>query len=143
MHIPRGFHIDGAKNRCDYVLQLKKNLYGLKLESYNWSELLTAGLFKLHFKQSKLDPCLYTQDNFICDIYVDDTIFRSPEESKIDKCISKVKYLNFILIYEGEIESFLGIKIETTATEDETRSMTQPALIDTIVKPMGLEDDSK
>ena len=44
MHIPRGFHVDGAKNRADYVLKLKKNLYGLKQASYSWNELLKAGL---------------------------------------------------------------------------------------------------
>ena len=30
MHIPRGFHVDGAKDRSGYVLKLKKTLYGLK-----------------------------------------------------------------------------------------------------------------
>ena len=45
--------------RSDYVLKLKKNLYGLKQAAYNWSELLKAGLFKLGFKQRKVDPCLY------------------------------------------------------------------------------------
>ena len=30
MHIPRVFHVDGAKDRSDYVLKLKKTLYGLK-----------------------------------------------------------------------------------------------------------------
>ena len=39
MHIPRGFHVDGAKDRFDYILTLKKNPYGLKKSSYNWSGL--------------------------------------------------------------------------------------------------------
>ena len=30
MHIPRGFHVDDAKDRSEYVLKLKKNLYGFK-----------------------------------------------------------------------------------------------------------------
>ena len=42
MHIPSVFHVNGAKNRVDYVLKLKKNLYGLNQASYNWSELLNA-----------------------------------------------------------------------------------------------------
>ena len=84
MHIPRGFHVDGAKKRSDYVLKLKKNLYGLKQASFNWSQLLKAGLLKLGFKQSKVDPCLYLKEDVICAIYVDDTIFWSPGDANID-----------------------------------------------------------
>ena len=50
MHIPRGYHGDGAIDRSEYVLKLKKNLYGLKQANYNWSELLKAGLLKLGIK---------------------------------------------------------------------------------------------
>ena len=50
MYISKSFHTDGAKNRADYVLKLKKNLYGLKQATYNWSELLKVGLLKLSFK---------------------------------------------------------------------------------------------
>ena len=75
MHIPRCFHVDGTKNRSEYVLKLKKNVYRLKQVSYNWSQLLRVGLFKLGFKQSKVDPCLYLKEDVICAIYVDDTIF--------------------------------------------------------------------
>ena len=78
MLTPRRFHVDGAKDSSDYVLKLKKNLHGLKQASYNWSELLKVGLFKLGFKQSKLDPCLYLKEGVICAIYVDDIIFWSP-----------------------------------------------------------------
>ena len=55
MYISKSFHTDGAKNRADYVLKLKKNLYGLKQAAYNWSELLKVGLLKLSYKQSKVD----------------------------------------------------------------------------------------
>ena len=141
MHIPRGYHVDGAKDRSEYVLKLKKNLYGLKQASYNWSELLKAGLLKLGFKQSKVDPCLYLKEDMICAIYVDDTIFWSPNEIKIDETISELKALNFDLTDEGEVDSFLGIKIDTA--DDGTITMSQPALIETIIKSLGLEDDSK
>ena len=75
MHLPRGFHVDDAKLRSNYTLKLKKNIYSLEQSSYNWSELLKAGLMKLNFTWNKVDPCLYFKDNFICAIYVDDTIF--------------------------------------------------------------------
>ena len=141
MHLPRGFHVDDAKHRSDYVLKLKKNLYGLKQASYNWSELLKAGLTKLDFKQSKVDPCLYFKDDVICAIYVDGTIFWSPDDTKIDQTISELKALDFDLTDEGVVDSFLGIKIDTK--EDGTIAMSQPALTDTIIETLGLENDSK
>ena len=141
MHLPRGLHVDDAKHRSDYVLKLKKNLYGLKQASYNWSELLKSGLIQLGFTQSKVDPCLYFKDDVICAIYVDDTIFWSPDDTKIDQTITELKALNFDLTDEGEVDSFLGIKIETT--DDNTITMSQPALTDTIIKTLGLEKDSK
>ena len=91
MNILRGYHVDGAKDRSEYVLKLKKNLYGLKQASYNWSELIKAGLLKLNFKQSKVDPCLYLKEDMIFAIYVDDTIFWSPNEANIDRTISELK----------------------------------------------------
>ena len=63
------------------------------------------------------------------------------DESEIDKCISELKVFNFDLTDEGEVDSLLGIKIDTE--KDKTMFMTQPALIDTIIKSIGLEDDSK
>ena len=91
MHLPRGFHIDDAKHRSDYVLKFKKNLYGLKQASYNWSELLKPGLIQLGFTQSKVDAYLYSKDDVICAIYVDDTIFWLPDDSNIDQTITELK----------------------------------------------------
>ena len=73
--------------------------------------------------------------------YVDDTIFWSPNEIKIDEIIGELKALNFDLTDEGEVDSFLGIKIDTE--DDGTITMSQPALIETIIKSLGLENDSK
>ena len=95
MNIPAGYHVGDNTTGDKYVLKLKKNLYGLKQASYNWSELLKAGLLQLGFKQSEVDPCLYFKQDVICAIYVDDIIFWSPTESNIDSTISELKELNF------------------------------------------------
>ena len=68
MHIPAGYHVEGEQDRSKYVMKLKKNLYGLKQASYNWSELLKAGLIQLGFKPSQVDPCLYIKDEILCGI---------------------------------------------------------------------------
>ena len=52
MNIPAGYHVGDNTTGEKYVLKLKKNLYGLKQTSYNWSELLKPGLLQLEFKQS-------------------------------------------------------------------------------------------
>ena len=61
--------------------------------------------------------------------------------TNIDRTISELKALNFDLTDEGEVDSFLGIKIDTK--DNGTITMSQPALIGTIIKSMGLENDSK
>ena len=73
MHLPAGFDVNG--DRSKYVLKLKKNLYGLKQASFNWSEMLKSGLIEIGFTPSKVDPCVYYKDNIICAVYVDDTVF--------------------------------------------------------------------
>ena len=78
-------------------------------------------------QKSIVDPCLYFKDNLICDIYVNDTIFWSPSDSKIDQIISGLKGLNFEFTDEGDVDSFLGIKIDTT--DDDTVTMLQSSLI--------------
>ena len=93
MHITEGLHVDSSMSWSEYVLKLNKKVYGLKQASYNWSELLKAGLLQLGFKQSIVDPCLYIKDDILCAICVDDTLLFSPNESKIDKVISKLKKL--------------------------------------------------
>ena len=91
--------------------------------------MLKAGLLKLNFIQSKADPCLFYKNNIVCAIYVDDTIFWSPDESIIDTTISELKSLNFDLTDEGDVDSFLGVKIDT----DEDGA---------IIKSLGLDKQS-
>ena len=105
MEIPAGFYHKDSDSTKDYVLRLKKNLYGLKQASFNWSELLKAGLLKQGFKQSQIDPCLYIKNNIICVVYVDDTIFFASDESIIDKEISSLKSNGFELTDKGEVDS--------------------------------------
>ena len=103
--------------------------------------MLKSGLIEIGFTPSKVDPCVYYKDNIICAVYVDDTVFWSPDESKIDKVISDLKTLKFELTDEGEVDSFLGIKIDKDKEGNIT--MTQSGLTDTIIKAVGLENDSK
>ena len=103
--------------------------------------MLKSGLMEIGFTPSKVDPCVYYKDNIICAVYVDDTVFWSPDESNIDKVISDLKSLKFELTDEEEVDSFLGINIDKD--KDGNITMTHRGLTDAIIKFVGLENDSR
>ena len=140
MHIPAGFYYENPLNNNYKVLKLKRNLYGLTVASRNWFLKLSKGLFDRGFKPSEIDPCLYIKDDIICLVYVDDTIFFAKEEKVIDDMITELQK-DFDLTDEGDVEAFLGIKIEHHTNGD--ISMSQPGLIDSILNDVGLKHDSK
>lgn len=140
MEIPDGYDM-GDKSKDEYCLKLLKNLYGLKQAAYNWNSLLSAGLQTLGFKPSPNDPCLYIKKDIICVVYVDDTLFYSKTNEKIDETISQLKKLNFDLTDEGDVDAFLGVKVEQN--EDNSIKMSQPDLISRVIETLGLESSSK
>ena len=116
-------------------------MYGLKQASYNWHNLLKAGLLKLGFKQSIHEPCLFLKDGILCVVYVDDTLFFAKSDSIIDQHISKLRKLNFDLTEEGEVTQFLGVEI--VKDQNGHITMTQTGLIDNVIELLGLTGDSK
>jgi hypothetical protein len=86
MEVPRGCNVSG--NRDDYVLKLKKNLYGQKQEGKNWYNHMRKGLRRLGFKQSKVDECVFYKGNTIFFAYVDDGCFVGPDAKEIDGIIA-------------------------------------------------------
>jgi hypothetical protein len=85
MAILSGFSING--NCKDYVLKLRKNLYGQKQAGHIWNQHLHAGLTKkLGFIQSEVDLCVYYQGTLIFLLYTDDSqsMLISPDDLEID-----------------------------------------------------------
>ena len=140
MEIPDGYDL-GDKSKHDHCLQLVKNCYGLKQAAHNWNNLLTSGLISLGFKQSDHDPCLFCKEDVICVVYVDDTLFFSKDREKVNKVISQLQKLDFELTDEGDVEAFLGIKVDQLP--DGTIKMSQPDLINRVIETLGLEKQSK
>ena len=139
MEIPDGYTPNGHPKTK--VLQLLKNLYGLKQAAFHWNELLRSGLIKLGFTQSAIDPCLFLKKGIICAVYVDDTIFLADNDKIIDEHISSLKALDFDLTDEGDIEAFLGVQVERTLDENgnvTSIKMSQPGLTENITKALGL-----
>jgi len=78
--MPRGF------SEPNKVLKLKRCLYGLKQATRNCFQFLQANLEDIGFQpQTEVDPCLFISKNCICLVYVDDTLFFSPEPKYIDE----------------------------------------------------------
>jgi hypothetical protein len=75
--------------RSNHVYKLSKALYGPKQAPRAWYERLRDFLLSKDFKIGKVDTTLFTKrigkDLFVCQIYVDDIIFGSTNESFCDE----------------------------------------------------------
>ncbi len=112
MNIPKGVSVP-AGNSKDYVLKLKRNLYGQKQAARVWNQYLVAKLTskEIGFTQSKHDECVFHKDGMIYALYTDDSIIAGPDKAKIDQTIQQIQSQLNITI-EGDIRDFLGINIE-------------------------------
>ena len=123
MQLPIGFQVNGqseADSDRHYVLNLNKNLYGLKQGRYNWYERLKKLLVNRDFKPSDIDPCLYTGKGMIILTYVDDCIIVGPSMKDIDGFIAPMKYGSekFVITDEGDIKTSWGLKLSNLMTRD-------------------------
>ena len=126
---------DGTEDES--VLKLNKSLYGLKQAPLKWYEKLRDSLLERGFKQSKQDPCLFLMKNLVAVVWVDDVLFFSRNDKKIDEMISSLRE-DFELTEEGTVESFLGLTI--IHHEDGSIEFLQTGLIDRVILECGLSD---
>jgi hypothetical protein len=122
MEVPRGFEFDGS--RKTHCLRIIKNIYGQKQAGRVWNKYLHKGLIKMGFQQSSNDECVYFRGSTIFFCYVDDSVLIDPVKSEIDKVIQELRDLNYQLTDEGNIDDYLGVKIELL--NDGHIKMTQP-----------------
>ena len=95
------------------MYQLDKALYGLKQAPRVWYEYLTELLQDRGFEIGKIDPTLFTKrvkgDLFICQLYVDDIIFGSPNIS-FNEEFAALMTEKFEMSMMGELKFFLGVR---------------------------------
>ena len=60
MELPIGKDVPNGGNR-DYILNLKKYLYGLKQASANWFETQKKVFNSIDFEQSQVYPCVFNR----------------------------------------------------------------------------------
>jgi hypothetical protein len=106
---PPGF---GDQEFLNHVYKLHKALYGLKQAPRAWYECLRDFLSQNGFKIGKVDSTLFTRkvdnDLFVCQIYVDDIIFGSSNQSFCDE-FSKIMTAN-----DGGVEVLSCISNQAT-----------------------------
>ena len=75
MQIPQGVTIP-HHNPKDYVLKLKRNIYGQKQAARVWNQYLVSKLTSdaVGFTQSKYEECVFYKDDMIYVLYTDDSI---------------------------------------------------------------------
>src|SRR3990170_6110785 len=99
----------------NHVYKLKKALYGLKQAPHAWYEHLTELLQDRGLEIGKIDPTLFTKrvkgDLFICQLYVDDIFFGSPNKSFNDE-FAALMTSEFKMSMMGELKFFLGFEVK-------------------------------
>ena len=104
--MPRGFSKPGM------VLKLKKSIYGLKQSPRNFFLHLKGKLEEAGLQSNpEVDPCLFVSDKVICLVYVDDTLFFSPDPKYIKEVTDKLRNLGMELEEEDSVAGFLGVDI--------------------------------
>jgi hypothetical protein len=140
MQLPRGLTFPGV-HRSTHYLKLKKNIYGSRQVGRVWNQHLANGLVEnLKFKQSTVDECVFYQGTTILLIYVDDGIFCGPSAKEIQTIIDDLR-AQFDITDEGEIETYLGVKISRPTSN--TIELKQPHLIQQILDDLGMKPNMK
>ena len=86
---------------------------------------------------SKLDPCLFVDDQGKTVAFVDDILFWSMDQVYTNKLGSKLREQGLILEQEFDAAGYFGVKM--TKTEDGHIEMKQTGLIDRVIEALGLD----
>nr|KAJ0186480.1 hypothetical protein LSAT_V11C900458500 [Lactuca sativa] len=113
---PPGF-VD--KDHPDYVYRLDKAVYGLKQAPRAWYETLTSYLLENGYRRGAIDNTLFIKnkglDMVLVQIYVDDIIFGSPNET-LSKEFAEIMSQRFEMSMMGKMTFFLGLEVQQQKT---------------------------
>jgi len=109
---PPGFE---DHNNPDYVFKLKKALYGLKQAPRKWYERLSNFLLSQGYERGKTDKTLFIKnscsDIILVQVYVDDIIFGSTNESLCEQFVATMQG-EFEMSMMGELNFFLSLQVK-------------------------------
>ena len=130
MELPAG--IVPTNSNKDYILFLKKTLYGQKQASRVFHLYLKEGLTKLGFTPSKVDEYLFYRHKTIFIVYVDDGIVVGKNMDNINKVIHELKEQGYNIEDRGTITDYLGVNFKYKV--EKSLELTQPQLIQQIIE---------
>lgn len=133
MRIPRGFQFEGSTQR--HVLQIIYNLYGGCDAGRIYFLFMAKYLKSVGFKQSSIDPCVFFYKGVILLMFVDDFIIAGQNDAAINEAVELIKD-NTDVEDKGEINDYVGVHF--TKNKDGTITLTQPQLIQSILKELHL-----
>ena len=140
---PEGYD-DQRYPRDEYVIKLKRAMYGLKNASRAWSLHLMSALKNLGFAQNSKDDCLWsikrgnTYLHYL--FHVDDIMVVCNDDKLRDEMFDKLKTVMDIR-NEGPMTAFLALRI--TRTENGSYAMDQQNYIEKIAARFGVTSDRK
>ena len=132
MSQPEGFD-DGSGRVC----RLHKSLYGLKQAPRAWNTVFDDFLQKFGLTRSKNDPCLYTSDDLLVVLYVDDGLIAARTADAGDKLVTAMSSA-----FEATTSSanyYLGIQIKRSA-DRQLIKIHQSSYIKGLLKKFGMTD---
>ena len=143
MHFPKGYEFKNGISEDTHILKLTKNIYGQKQAGRVWNKYLDEGLREISFKPSKMDPCLYFHGCITLLVYIDNCIMFSPNLAKLDKVVKQMMMSSKKFRVEdlGNVKDFLGIQV--TTGDDKRITLNQPQLIDSILKDVKFQNNTK
>ena len=135
MKVPKGYDKTGITEKT-HALKLLKNLYGQKQAGRVWNQYMVEKLKRLRFEQSTVDECVFYYKQSVLIVYTDDCIIMGPNGKELDRMFKKLQS-QFDITMEGTLCDYLGIMIKKEASG--RFRMTQPHLITSILKDLGLD----
>ena len=149
LSLPKGFEmtdlalLDGAPtnkdaNMQDYCLHVIQNVYGAKDGGRTWHLHLREALMTLGWTPLDSDECVYIKGSSIFATFVDDGIMVDAEDAVINQEM-KLLESQFTIEDMGTLDEYLEVKI-TRNEGDSSFTMTQPKMIDSILRDLKLID---
>ena len=135
MRQPKGFEDPRYPTKSGWACRLLKSLYGLKQAGNIWNANIHSYILELGFTRTHSDLCVYTKDQIVLALHVDDFLVASTHQS-FDWLVSQLQQ-RFSLSHK-EADICLGIKIVPDTSYGFT--IGQQHYLESLLVEFGMQD---